>query len=183
VNNYPPLVYGAGSRVNVFKEEATDMRQSNAASMPYRYDISPGYFDAAATSLLAGRGFSWHDDNNAPPVAVVNREFAGEIFGSATRCMRIRSSKVIGCFAVSCAAPSEHHGRIAAQRIAVRGMKRVIDCSQCSCGEICSIADGTVNVVTNRARIQEPLAARGVSHEAVCYNESESARCYSRVHS
>jgi ABC-type antimicrobial peptide transport system permease subunit len=50
--------------------------------MPFRYDISPGYFDAAATSLLAGRSFSWHDDKNAPPAAVLNRELAGKMFGS-----------------------------------------------------------------------------------------------------
>jgi predicted permease len=85
VNNYPPLVYAAGSRANVFKEDALDLRPSNAAAMPYRYDISPEYFHAAGTALLAGRSFSWHDDNNAPPVAVVNREFAGKIFGSATK--------------------------------------------------------------------------------------------------
>jgi predicted permease len=84
VNNYPPLVNGAGSRMNVFNNEATDLRQSNIAAIPYRYDISPGYFDAAATSLLAGRSFSWHDDKNVPPVAVVNREFAGKMFGSVT---------------------------------------------------------------------------------------------------
>jgi predicted permease len=84
VNNYPPLVYGAGSRTNVFKNETTDLRPSNAADMPYRYDISPGYFDAAGASLLAGRSFSWHDDKNAPPVAVVNKEFAGKMFGSVT---------------------------------------------------------------------------------------------------
>jgi cell division protein FtsX len=42
VNNYPPLVYGAGSRASVFKNETTDLRPSNAADMPYRYDISPG---------------------------------------------------------------------------------------------------------------------------------------------
>ena len=84
VNNYPPLVYGAGSRANVFKNETTDLRPSNAADMPYRYDISPGYFDAAGASLLAGRSFSWHDDKNAPPVAVVNKEFAGKMFGSVT---------------------------------------------------------------------------------------------------
>ncbi len=46
------------------------------AAMPYKYDVSPGYFQAAGTSLLAGRDFTWHDDKNAPPVAVVNREFA-----------------------------------------------------------------------------------------------------------
>jgi len=84
VNDYPPLVYGAGSRVNVFKEETRDLRPSNAAAMPYRYDVSPEYFYAAGTTLLAGRDFSWDDDKNAPPVAVVNREFAGKIFGSVS---------------------------------------------------------------------------------------------------
>jgi predicted permease len=82
VNGYPPLVYAAGSRTNVFKDETVDLRQSNTAATPYEYDVSPGYFDAAGTSLLAGRSFSWHDDRNAPPVAVVNREFAGKMFGS-----------------------------------------------------------------------------------------------------
>jgi predicted permease len=84
VNNYPPLVYAAGSRANVFKEETKDLRLSNVAAMPYRYDISPEYFTAAGTTLLAGRDFTWHDDKNAPRVAVVNREFAGRIFGSVT---------------------------------------------------------------------------------------------------
>ena len=84
VNNYPPLVYAAGSRANVFKEGTRDLRPSNIASMPYRYDVSPEYFGAAGTSLLAGRTFSWHDDKNAPAVAVVNREFASKLFGSVT---------------------------------------------------------------------------------------------------
>jgi len=82
VNNYPPLVYTAGNKANVFRNETTDLRQSNVAAMPYRYEISPGYFDAAGASLLAGRSFSWHDDKKAPPVAVVNRDFAGKMFGS-----------------------------------------------------------------------------------------------------
>jgi predicted permease len=84
VNNYPPLVYGAGSRVNVFREESKDRRPSNIASMPYKYDVSPGYFDAAGTSLLTGRTFSWHEDKDAPACAVVNREFAGKLFSSVT---------------------------------------------------------------------------------------------------
>jgi len=84
VNNYPPLVYGAGSRVNVFREETKDRSPSNIASMAYRYDVSPEYFDAAGTSLLAGRTFSWHEDKNAPAVAVVNHDFAGKLFGSVT---------------------------------------------------------------------------------------------------
>jgi len=84
VNNYPPLAYGSGNTANVFKDETRDLSQSNVAAMPYRYDISPGYFDAAGTSLLAGRDFTWHDDEHAPPVAVVNRTFAGKLLGSVT---------------------------------------------------------------------------------------------------
>jgi predicted permease len=82
VNQYPPLIYAAGSRVNIFKEETRDRRPSNIASMPYRFDVSPEYFDAAGTGLLSGRTFSWHDDKSAPAVAVANREFAGTLFGS-----------------------------------------------------------------------------------------------------
>jgi predicted permease len=84
VNGYPPLVYTAGTRENVFKAETSDLRTSNAAANPYRYEISPGYFGAAGTSLLAGRTFDWHDDKDAPPVVVVNRDFAGKMFGSVT---------------------------------------------------------------------------------------------------
>jgi predicted permease len=84
VDNYPPLVNAAGDKVNIFKEDSTDMRPSNAAASPYRYDISPGYFEAADTTMLAGRSFSWQEDKKAPRTVVVNREFAGKIFGSVT---------------------------------------------------------------------------------------------------
>jgi predicted permease len=84
VNGYPPLVYTAGTKVSVFNEDATDLKPASAAIMPYRYDISPGYFEAAGTSLLAGRSLTWHDDKNAPAVAVINRDFAEKIFGSVT---------------------------------------------------------------------------------------------------
>ncbi|RPJ87243.1 MAG: FtsX-like permease family protein [Acidobacteria bacterium] len=87
VNSYPPLVYTAGFRVNVFKDDTTDTRPSNAAAKPYQYEISPGYFRAAGTALLAGRSLSWHDDKNTPRVAVVNRELARTIFGSVTNAL------------------------------------------------------------------------------------------------
>jgi len=67
----------------VFTDQATDLRQSNAAAVAIRYGISPEYFQAAHTVLLAGRNFNWHDDMDAPRVAVVNREFARTILGSA----------------------------------------------------------------------------------------------------
>jgi ABC-type antimicrobial peptide transport system permease subunit len=47
-----------------------------------RYNASPGYLHTAATALLAGRDFSWHDDKASPRVAIVNRELAAKIFGS-----------------------------------------------------------------------------------------------------
>ncbi|HWJ49231.1 MAG TPA: ABC transporter permease, partial [Candidatus Udaeobacter sp.] len=84
VNNYAPLLYAAGSRANVFKEETADLKPANAAARPYRYDISPEYFRAAGTALLAGRDLTWHDEKNAPAVAVVNREFAVKMFGGIT---------------------------------------------------------------------------------------------------
>jgi predicted permease len=82
VNAYPPLLYGAGTKTNVFKEDTTDLRPSNVASAPYRYDVSPEYFHAAGTALLAGRTFSSHDDKDAPAVAVINWAFAEKVFGS-----------------------------------------------------------------------------------------------------
>jgi ABC-type antimicrobial peptide transport system permease subunit len=82
VDNYPPLVYLAGSRVNVFKDETRDLKQSNVAALPYRYGVSPNYFQAASTTQLAGRDFTWSDDKTAPPVAIVNREFARLMLGS-----------------------------------------------------------------------------------------------------
>ena len=78
-----PLYYGANS-TNVFTDKTSDLRPANAAAEAMIYNISPEYFAAAGTALLAGRTLTWHDDRNAPRVAVVNREFASKIFGSAT---------------------------------------------------------------------------------------------------
>jgi predicted permease len=77
-----PLYYGANDS-NVFTDKTSDLRPSNAVADAMMYKISPEYFDAAHTTLLAGRIFTWHDDKNSPRVAVINREFARKIFGSA----------------------------------------------------------------------------------------------------
>jgi drug/metabolite transporter (DMT)-like permease len=54
------------------------------------YRISPEYFQAAYTALLAGRAFTWHDDEKAARVAVINQEFARKIFGSVADAIRKR---------------------------------------------------------------------------------------------
>ena len=82
----PPLVEGWNDSP-VFTDQTTDLRPANAAAIAIRYNISPEYFHAAGTPLLAGRTFTWHDDKDAPRVAVVNRLFARRIFGSVTNAM------------------------------------------------------------------------------------------------
>jgi predicted permease len=86
VGQYPPLSLGWND-TEVYTDESTDLKPSNAAAIPLIYSISPEYFRAAGTALLAGRDFTWHDDKNAPRVAVINQEFARKIFGSATNAM------------------------------------------------------------------------------------------------
>jgi predicted permease len=78
----PPL-YGGGFAARIYDDRTTDLRPSNALATAARFNVSPGYLRAAGTVLLAGRAFSWHDDKDAPRVAVINREFARRIFGSA----------------------------------------------------------------------------------------------------
>ena len=75
---------GGGDDSPVFTGEMTDLRPSNAVALPFWFSISPEYFHAAGTALLSGRTFTWHDNKNAPRVAVVNQEFARKIFGSPT---------------------------------------------------------------------------------------------------
>ena len=76
-----PLTMG-GNTPMVFKDQTTELTPANAAADPFLYNISPEYFTAAGTALITGRALSWQDDKDAPRVAVVNREFAGKLFGS-----------------------------------------------------------------------------------------------------
>jgi ABC-type antimicrobial peptide transport system permease subunit len=71
-------------RSNVFSDNMTDLSPAKAAANPFMYSISPEYFRTAGTALLSGREFTWHDDKDAPRIAVVNREFARKMFGSVT---------------------------------------------------------------------------------------------------
>ncbi|HEY1984762.1 MAG TPA: ABC transporter permease [Terracidiphilus sp.] len=43
---------------------------------------TPEYFDSVGTHVVMGRGFTLQDTLNAPPVAVVNREFVKQFFGN-----------------------------------------------------------------------------------------------------
>ncbi len=76
---------GGESTADVFTEQTTDLRTANAAATSCVFQVSPDYFRAAETSLLAGRSFTWQDDKDAPRVAVVNAFFARKIFGSVNK--------------------------------------------------------------------------------------------------
>ncbi len=79
-----PLSIGGGDS-DVFTDTTADFRPTNAAADAQNFQVSPDYFRAAGTALLAGRSFTMHDEDKAPVVAVVNREFARKVFGSADK--------------------------------------------------------------------------------------------------
>jgi ABC-type antimicrobial peptide transport system permease subunit len=80
VNQIP--LGGGQSTEDVFNDETQNLITANAAASVEVFQISPNYFRAAQTSMLAGRTFSWQDDKNAPRVAVVNAFLARKLFGS-----------------------------------------------------------------------------------------------------
>ena len=82
-----PLSQGDVPGTSVFDVEATDLRRVKAVALPLQFDISPDYFRAAGVRLVSGRSFSWHDDQDAPPVAVLNRTLARSLFGSESRAL------------------------------------------------------------------------------------------------
>ncbi|MFP5228158.1 MAG: ABC transporter permease [Acidobacteriota bacterium] len=79
-----PLGLGSGDSY-VYKDTTTDFRPTNFAADAMNYSVSPGYFAAAGTTMLAGRDISWHDEKKAPVVSVVNQEFARRVFGGVDR--------------------------------------------------------------------------------------------------
>ena len=78
---------GGGSTEDVFTDQTTELRPSNAAANVTVFSVSPEYFSAAGTTLLSGRDFSWQDSEHAPPVAVVNPIFARKMYGSISNAM------------------------------------------------------------------------------------------------
>ena len=77
-----PLSIG-GNDSSVFRDSTTDFRPTNAVADAQQFNVSPDYFRAAGTKLIDGRTFTLHDVKDAPMVAVVNREFARKVLGSA----------------------------------------------------------------------------------------------------
>jgi predicted permease len=82
--NRVPLNIGWNDSI-IFADSTTDYKPSNATADAMQYGVSPGYFQAAATTVREGRTFTWNDGKDAPRVAVVNQEFARKVFGSVEK--------------------------------------------------------------------------------------------------
>jgi len=76
------LLLNDSSTSNIFDDRTTDLRPSNPAATAFVYHISPDYLRAEGTALVAGRAFTWHDDQHSLRVAIVNPELARKMFGS-----------------------------------------------------------------------------------------------------
>lgn len=79
-----PLSIG-GNDSSVYPDSAADFRPTNSIADAQQFNVSPDYFRAAATTLLAGRTLTLNDDSKAPLVAVVNREFARKVLGGVEK--------------------------------------------------------------------------------------------------
>jgi predicted permease len=83
IDNIP---LGVGwSESGVYRDGSSDFRESREVAETMQYSVSPEYFKAAGTTLLAGRNLTWHDDRKTPLVAVVNATFARAVFGSVAQ--------------------------------------------------------------------------------------------------
>ena len=77
--SFTPLSIEGGT-IGLYSEAATDFRDSNQIDNAWNYSVSPGYFAASGTALLAGRDVTSADTPETPLVAVVNRQMAREVF-------------------------------------------------------------------------------------------------------
>lgn len=71
--NDPPL--GLGGSDGGVTIPGYEFAEGEQRTVDYAF-VTEGYFDAMGVRLLAGRAFTLQDDDNAPPVIVVNQRFA-----------------------------------------------------------------------------------------------------------
>ena len=78
--NEMPLMVGRVTRGPVVREGEADPPPNQGVATDCSY-VTPGYFETLQTPLVAGRDLAERDDAGAPPVVVVNQEFARRFFG------------------------------------------------------------------------------------------------------
>lgn len=66
---------------DVYAPGTTRFDHEHIRATPMEYRVSPGYFAATGTDLVAGRAFTARDDAGTPTVAIVNQTLARRLFG------------------------------------------------------------------------------------------------------
>ncbi|HEV2704388.1 MAG TPA: ABC transporter permease [Pyrinomonadaceae bacterium] len=78
--NEMPLAVGHYSRGPIVKEGEIDPPANQGVNADYSL-VTPKYFETLRTPLVRGRDFTDRDDVDAPPVVIVNQEFARRFYG------------------------------------------------------------------------------------------------------
>jgi predicted permease len=81
-----PLMNSRPSRGPIVKEGEIDPPPNQGVNSECSF-VTPKYFDTLRTRLVLGRDFTDRDDADAPPVVIVNQEFARRFYGSAENAM------------------------------------------------------------------------------------------------
>lgn len=80
--NEMPLMVGQLSRGPIVKEGESDPLPNQGINSACSL-VTPKYFDTMRTPLVQGRDFTDRDSADAPPVVIINQEFARRFYGSA----------------------------------------------------------------------------------------------------
>ena len=81
VSDAAPFAAGSGNWF-IYKWGTTEFLPAHMAFSALNFAVSPGYLAVAKIPLIAGRDFTWHDDQKSPLVAIVNKTFARKLFGT-----------------------------------------------------------------------------------------------------
>ena len=75
-----PLMVAKNSRGPIVREAESDPPPNQGVHSECSF-VTPAYFETMGTPLVVGRDFTDHDTADAPPVVVVNQEFARRFYG------------------------------------------------------------------------------------------------------
>jgi predicted permease len=81
-----PLMDSRGSRGPIVREGEIDPPPNHGETSECSL-VTPRYFDTLRTPLVRGRDFTDRDDAGAPPVVIVNQEFARRFYGGEAEAM------------------------------------------------------------------------------------------------
>lgn len=86
LGSFLPLGDSGNGRGPIVKEGEADPPPNQGISSSCNF-VAPKYFETVRTQLVMGRDFTERDNADAPPVVIVNQEFARKFYGSEQNAM------------------------------------------------------------------------------------------------